>query len=96
MISKKKGRKRPVPQGRRETYCATQKVSKGDLERLKAGLEKTGSTSHLIGILDDIICEPSKFTVNKLPSRQRIVKVEEPVDKLEHTGIRSNILQNLK
>ena len=48
----KKGRKRPVLEGKRDGYCSTkEKVSKEDLEQLKAGLENAGSTCHLIGIL---------------------------------------------
>ena len=71
-----------------------EKVCKGDLERLKAGLEEA-STCYLIGVLTDTDCEPCRFDVNALPSRQRIVKAHEVGDKLEKTFVRSNILSKL-
>ena len=92
----KKGRKRPIPEGKREDYCSTrEKVSKDDLERLKTSLEKAGSTCHLVGILGNTNCEPCEFTANELPSRQRIMKAGEVGDKLDQTAVRSSILKKL-
>ena len=91
----KKGRKRPVPEGKREDYCLTREVSKDDLEQLKTSLEKAGSTCHLVGILGNTNCEPCEFTANDLPSRQRIMKAGEVGEKLDQTAIRSSILKNL-
>lgn len=62
---------------------------------LKTGLEEARSTCYLIGVLTDTDCEPCKFDVNALPSRQRIVKAEGVGDKLEKTFVRSNILSKL-
>ena len=92
----KKGRKRPIPEGKREDYCSTrEKVSKDDLEWLKTSLEKAGSTCHLVGILGNTNCEPCEFTANELPSRQRIMKAAEVGDKLDQTAVRSSILKKL-
>ena len=85
-----------MSEGKREGYCSTkEKVSKEDLEQLKASLENAGSTCHLIGVLENTNCEPCEFAANDLPSRQRIVKAEEVSDKLDQTGVRANILKNL-
>lgn len=79
-----------------KNYSATsEKVSKGDLECLKAGLEEAGSSCHFIGVLTDTDCEPCKFDVNGLPSRQKIIKAEEVGDKLEKTFVTSNVLSKL-
>jgi hypothetical protein len=92
----KKGRKRPIPEGKREDYCSTrEKVSKDDLEQLKTSLEKARSTCHLVGILGNTNCEPCEFTANELPSRQRIMKAGEVGDKLDQTSVRSSILKKL-
>ena len=92
----KKGRKRAVPEGKKDSYSSTsEKVCKGDLERLKAGLEEARSTCYLTGVLADTDCEPCKFDVNALPSRQRIVKAKQVGNKLEKTFVRSTILSKL-
>ena len=92
----KKGRKCPVLEGKRDGYCSTkEKVSKEDLEQLKAGLENAGSTCHLIGILGNTNCEPCEFAISDLLSRQRIMKAGERSDKLDQTAVRTNILKNL-
>ena len=92
----KKGRKRPVSEGKREGYCSTkEKLSKEDLEQLKASLENAGSTCHLIGILENTNCEPCEFAANDLPSRQRIIKAGEVSDKLDQAAVRTNILKKL-
>ena len=92
----KKGRKRPVSEGKREGYCSTkEKVSKEDLEQLKASLENAGSTCHLIGILENTNCEPCESAANDLPSRQRMIKAGEVSDKLDQTAVRTNILKKL-
>ncbi len=55
----KKGCKHAVPEGKRDSYSSTsEKVCKGDLERLKAGLEEARSTCYLTGVLTDTDCEP--------------------------------------
>ena len=90
----KKGRKRP--ERMREGYCSTkEKVSKQDLEQLKASLENAGTACHLIGILENTNCEPYEFAANDLPSRQRIIKAGEVSDKLDQTAVRTNTLKNL-
>ena len=89
----KKGRKRPVLEGKRHGYCSTkEKVSKEDFEQLKAGLENAGSTCHLIGILAKTNCEHCEFAISDLPSRQR---AGEGSDKLDQTAVRTNILKSL-
>ena len=53
----KKGRKRAVPEGKRDSYSLmSEKVCKGDLEHLKAGLEEARSTCYLTGVLADTDC----------------------------------------
>ena len=53
----KKGRKRAVPEGKRDSYSLMcEKVCKGDLEHLKAGLEEAKSTCYLTGVLADTDC----------------------------------------
>ena len=85
-----------MSEGKREGYCSTkEKVSKEDLEQLKASLENAGSTCHLIGILENTNCEPCEFAANDLPSRQRIIKAGEVSDKLDQTAVRTNILKKL-
>ena len=86
-----------MSEGKREGYCLTkEKVSKEDLEQLKASLENAGSTFHLVGILENTNCvEPCEFAANDLPSRQRIIKAGEVSDKLNQTVVRTNILKNL-
>ena len=95
MIRTKKGRKCPIPEGKREDYSSTrEKVSKDDLEQLKTSLEKAGSTCHLVGILGNTNCEPCEFTANELTSRQHIMKARKAGDKLNETAVRSSILKN--
>ncbi len=91
----KKGRKRPVPKGKRDYISSKEKVSKGDLEHLKVGLQNAKSPCHLVEILQDTKCEPCQFNVNDLPSRQRITNAEDVVTKLDETAVRSGILENL-
>ena len=82
-----------MQEAKRQNYSATsEKASKGDLECLKADLEEAGSSCHLIGVLTDTDCEPCKFDVNALPSRQIIIKAEKVGDKMEKTFVRSNVL----
>ena len=92
----KVGRKRPIARGRRESYTASNaKVTTSDLKQLKSDLEEANSACSLASILGDNNCEPSDFNVNYLPSRQRIIKAEEAVVKLDQTEVRSEILQLL-
>ena len=90
------GRERPIARGRRESYTASNaKVTNSDLKQLKSDLEEANSACSLASILGDNNCEPSDFNVNDLPSRQRIIKAEEAVIKLDQTEVRSEILQLL-
>ena len=49
----KKGRKRPVPEGKRDFISSKEKVSKSDLELLKIGLQNANSPCQLAEILQD-------------------------------------------
>ena len=92
----KKGRKRAVLEGKRNSYSSTPlKACRSDLKRLKTGLEKAGSTCHLAGVLNDTDCCPCEFNVNSLPSRQRIVKAESVGNKLDKVFVRTHVLSSL-
>ncbi len=84
-----------MPKGKRDYISSKEKVSKGDLEHLKVGLQNAKSPCHLVEILQDTKCEPCQFNVNDLPSRQRITNAEDVVTKLDETAVRSSILENL-
>ena len=84
-----------MPKGKRDYISSKEKVSKGDLEHLKVGLQNAKSPCHLVEILQDTKCEPCQFNVNDLPSRQRITNAEDVVTKLDETAVRSGILENL-
>ena len=60
----KKGRKQPVPEGKRDFISSKEKVSKSDLELLKLGLQNANSPCQLAEILQDTNCEPCEFNVN--------------------------------
>ena len=91
----KKGRKQPVPEGKRDFISSKEKLSKSDLELLKLGLQNPNSPCQLAEILQDTNCKPCEFNVNNLPSRQRITNAEEVVGKLNETAVWLGILENL-
>ncbi len=90
-----KGRKRPLVQGKRDSYISTtEKVMKHDLEKLKSGLEVC-SNCPLVGLLADNDCMPSDYDVNKLPSRQSLLELKGTKCNLETTAVRDAIVSKL-
>ena len=59
-------------------------------------MEEANSPCSLPKILADSDCTPVDFSVDDLPSRQRIIEAEEKVDKLGKTEVRSGVLGRLQ